>query len=582
MDSIETREYLYKDSISEEESTRNTFNYNVSRLIETKINPNVTDYKYFTDEYTRHENYYYTTDKFNPYFDKFNMSSFADILLNLFFQKINFSNVYNSKKLPPNSKYKKDFIFNDYIYGIISRNFTYNLRSIQNLNDINILKQLIYDYIIPLPEIQSDTVFIDGIKRLLFNPISECGLLATDYGLIPLYELSFLYLKNLNENYEDKYELFKKLLDENIGNSDVLTLEEYKISLNKNLILSYIGADVIEKLKELKYFEDTITYDNITYDSWELAVVVELLLNRSINKSYSHILIPSENSTLFNPYIYIRETTETTVRDYKIKKWYTSKFDFDNTVFQNTVEYNRALANLKSNPTIFTEIISDKQDNLDKCNLRVIALEIVKSIDPNAYNLRKVLPKTILPELEFIELVERLDFTEDNIIDIHEYLKSIDVYIENKEEIRNNIKQRLRQTTLTQKQVKYINRILKPYIQQTIDKNRLKLYELFKNNILTEQEIRLTDEEINIIKKSFETKTVIIFKDVLNIVNKLLQKEPSYKYNTVDIDYIINILISNMYKVKRPNVYIPPHLRIKQKYIKYRTKYLQLKNQLKL
>ena len=556
--SYEEIDNIYKEGYSK--TYRNAINLYLCRKIEEKLKPARDDYRIHQyDKYNT--NYYYTTVKFNPYFDKFNMSSLADIIINLFFDNLHFVSLYNGKNLPPNTQYQENFILNKYIYGNLNSNFIQQVKCFQNLNDIDLLTRLIYKYIQPLPDIKDDTKYIEGLQYLLFNPISEYGLLATDYGFIPPYEVCFKYLKDLNNNTEDKYGLFKRLLEENMGTDDVFktTTQEYETVLNREFKLSNIGPDVILKLKEIKIgglgiFEQEITYDNIKYESLELAVLVELLLNRPENKPYSYIMIPPENSTICSTDIYIFDTIS---REYlKIQKWHTTNFDFDNTIFENTVEYTDALAKIESETYI--QVVSEKQEELDL--LRVMALDIVKQINPLVFDLRtNPAKKKILSNPEFQELLKSLAFTKEESLTIDKYLSDIgpDFYTEEKSSIRIDILREIKKQNLTQKQINHIDSKLEKLISITEEKNKKEFDDVFKKHIgvgkILSQKLKtvLIVEEEKKITEYFLKKTNMNLEQLPFIIKKILEMKPAFLFSEEIVLKLYEILKPFFFKIDK-------------------------------
>ena len=250
--------------------------------------------------YTVYSLDYYLTDR-NLYFDKFNVISIADVILYIFFNSEKGYLIYYKPEYFP--KFRLNPIQVELAVTIIG-----GVSTFQNLNDIDLLTRFIYSFIQPIDGI--DKEYIDKLKFLILDPITETGLLGTDFECVPPYELIAKFLKIINDDETPIYEQFKQMIDDNIGTETVLkvTTEQYTNKLNDNYKITNVGNDVKQLLTDLDLLHEL--YDKVTYEEWQLARLVEILMDRPDNRSDTSLDLPCVNSTLPQNYI-ITINTET-------------------------------------------------------------------------------------------------------------------------------------------------------------------------------------------------------------------------------------------------------------------------------
>lgn len=260
------------------------------------------------------QNYYYNSN-FNPNFENFNLFSLIDILLKLFF--INDLDIlyllYQEKlgnfKLNPVNKNDLPFLLN-----------------IQNLNDIKILTKYVHEFI--QPKQNFDSIYITAIKYLLFDPVTEFGLFGCDFENTPYLGLIFKYLFSLYNPHQelDLYQVFKRMLDENIGTDEISCKEpsEFEADLNKYFKMDYIGEDILRLLIDIDLLQKVEIprnqpFSQTNYEIVSFARLVELLMDRPENRSDTNLEIPPQNSTL--PQNYVKFINKETCEIKTIKKW---------------------------------------------------------------------------------------------------------------------------------------------------------------------------------------------------------------------------------------------------------------------
>jgi hypothetical protein len=207
---------------------------------------------YFSHHYSHAAAGYYTSD-FNPHFENFNIFSLIEILLNLFFlNNIDLIDLIKKSEI------------NGFKLNILPSPLPpmYRLSNIQNLNDIKILTKYVYEFIQPKPEF--DETYINAMKYLLFDPVTEFGLFGCDFENTPYLGLIFKYLFSLYNPHPDLdlYQVFKRMLDENIGTEDILCKEpsEFEAELNKYFKMEYIGYDVLRLLINIDLLQKVVKH----------------------------------------------------------------------------------------------------------------------------------------------------------------------------------------------------------------------------------------------------------------------------------------------------------------------------------
>jgi hypothetical protein len=234
-------------------------------------------------------------------FDKLNSVSIVDIILNLFFQKAKMKDLYLSKEIMNNIG--QTLLLHKLDQTKLLGLFLPEIACIHNINDIDMLVKYL-GFISPIGGIPPE--IINMLKSLMFDEVTECGLLAPDYENIPPYELAFKFLmdqfKILIDQFEfrdkDVYQSLKQMLDENIGIPAVTTKtsKQYHTELNTSFKITNVGKDVIDILVELGLLKTD--FDSITYEQWKFARLVEQLMYRSEYRTDSNLEIPPVNSTL--------------------------------------------------------------------------------------------------------------------------------------------------------------------------------------------------------------------------------------------------------------------------------------------
>ena len=360
---IKLNRYTYSTSLNINNSRKE--NVAIRKVLKKNLNPIFE----FNDRYHG----YYLSD-FDPSFDKFNIISIIDIIFTIFFKNIKIRDLYYSEDIKSNGSI---FKLNDNKYKLVRAiSMMHYFSSFQNLNDIDILTRLLYNFIQPIDGIEP--IYIEQLKFLLLDPITEFGLLGTDYENIPSYELIFKYLLDVGIQGLDKsdlYGIFKQMLDENIGSKQVIAKpkEAYKKELEKYVITN-VGRDVLIILIEIGLLErnilrNTQRFSYINYYLVAFARLIEQLMNRPDYRSDTNLEIPPEKSTLPQNYAYLTSGE-------KIKKWGKGM----DGIYKETDVYkrNKEIVIISNDESILS-----KQKELDNHSLRRFAKIIVEYLKAN-------------------------------------------------------------------------------------------------------------------------------------------------------------------------------------------------------
>jgi hypothetical protein len=275
---------------TEFERTVNEEPINTNVDINIMIKTNIIIYKLLKQNNKIKDYGKYYSINFDPLCDKLNSFSAVNIILSLFFRKIDIGSLitkedfyeYNDIRMTLNKKrcdYQYPWTMIDYICGF------------HNINDIRLLDIFVNQMLIPLEGIDSEIII--GLKKLFFDSNTETGLFAPDYEDVPDYELILKYLKELTKKSDPIFLLLKKLLDENIGTESVQSKqsEAYRLELNTHFKIKYVGDDVLDELN----IRNT-KYDKLTYELWTRARQIEKLKNRPINRTEINLKLPPINS----------------------------------------------------------------------------------------------------------------------------------------------------------------------------------------------------------------------------------------------------------------------------------------------
>ena len=305
----------------------------------------------------------YFLTKYPIYFDKFNYFTLVDLIINLFF-KINGTHADGTSY-----KYNFDQLLYGETIGVskfklhkftkaVKRGtrFIDHFRATQNLNDLRILKCLLYGtferdvYINPVFEKNDDVdkELSDIINFLLFDNVSECGIFAPDYENIANLYLILKFIQNKFKLGTNLFESHKHNLDLNIGTDEVLTttVEDYERLFNDSFKITNIGQDVIDFFIRNKILSGIPNINNLSYEEWSLLRLVEQLLDRPDNRTIENLENPPKNSTLpQNYYIYIDEFGKEQI----VTKW---KKNSQPTVAQPTVAQPISQSKESSNSSV--------------------------------------------------------------------------------------------------------------------------------------------------------------------------------------------------------------------------------------
>ena len=306
----------------------------------------------------------YFLTKYPIYFDKFNYFTLIDLIIHLFFKingthadgtsyKYNFDQLLYGETIGV-SKFKLHKFTKAVERG--TRSLIDHFRATQNLNDLRILKCLLYGtferdvYINPVFEKNDDVdkELSDIINFLLFDNVSECGIFAPDYENIANLYLILKFIQNKFKLGTNLFESHKHNLDLNIGTDEILTttVEDYERLFNDSFKITNIGQDVIDFFIRNKILSGIPNINNLSYDKWSLLRLVEQLLDRPDNRTIENLENPPKNSTLpQNYYIYIDESGKKQI----VTKW---KKNSQPTVAQPTVAQPTVTQPTVAQPTV--------------------------------------------------------------------------------------------------------------------------------------------------------------------------------------------------------------------------------------
>jgi len=320
-------------------------------------------------------------------FEKFNITAIIDTILCLFFKEVKIGGlIFNT--LPDNIRLNPLLIKDD--HSIIS-----DISTFHNLNDVKILTYFIHEYIQPVEDVEKD--YIDELKSLMFDPITETGLLGTDFESVPPYELIAKKFKELNCDDMNIYEQFKKMIDNNIGTKKVLrrTVGDYERKIKEDFKITNVGFDVKKLLTSLELLHED--FDMITYEEFQFANLVERLMDRPDNRSDTSLDLPCVNSTL--PQNYIFTIDNETCEEKKTIKWiknYMGKYI-------ESKEYEQIKKDISLNKCYVKK--SNRQIKYDNTEMRKFAMCIV-----NFLKGEKIISDGLSKKnLEIVEILKRLN-----------------------------------------------------------------------------------------------------------------------------------------------------------------------------
>ena len=333
------------------DNEQHKYNNAVTKLLIDSLNGN------YSDSYASGIERYLTD--YNLKFEKFNAISIFDIILGIFFKEINVGKLLYWKEMDGFKLNSINFNLGLVLSGYIS--------SFQNINDIELLTRFIYKFIQPVDGI--DKEYIVKLKFLILDPITETGIMGTDFESVPPYELIAKKFKDINKDDTPIYDQFKQMIDDNIGTPKVLkkTVCDYEQELNDNYKITNVGDDVKAVLTDLGLLHES--FDTISYEEWQLSILVEKLMDRPENRSDTSLDLPCVNSTLPQNYIFTIDkiSCETT----KTIKWAKN----DEEVYVETPEYRIIKRQLLSGEC--TQEKTKHHEELDKMNERIFARCIV-------------------------------------------------------------------------------------------------------------------------------------------------------------------------------------------------------------
>ena len=250
--------------------------------------------------------------------NKYGLISIAEIIITLLFTENNFFNqIFSTDSIKSQDRILK---MNTRNSKFISGSFYSHINSYQNTNDIFILLKLFYGSpsftsdgllefnddntfklddnpilkLSPILDISIDPTIFKGIKYLLIDPCSECGLLGLTYYNVPPFYLVMKYL----------IKLF--IPDIDINSNDIICKKLYQYLIENAGITKYMPQFVdfknqlISQLTSLTEREiDTMSLidkENLTYEKW---VDIRTRLQLEGNPFYhsnENIILPSVNS----------------------------------------------------------------------------------------------------------------------------------------------------------------------------------------------------------------------------------------------------------------------------------------------
>lgn len=199
--------------------------------------------------------------------DKFNSYGLAEILIRNFFAP--YTEISNGVE---NEGSFKSFMFGYTIKNsnnqtiimkkpdkkdIFKTNYIFWYSSYTNLNDINILKTFVHNFIEPLNNEYAN--ICNRLKMLIFDDDSETGLLAPDYEDIPSFDLVFKYLVDNLFSFNEQINLNDKTTQFNLFYQNFNNNKNYE-TLYQNLIRENIKSNINviwnTELKTLKEWQN--------------------------------------------------------------------------------------------------------------------------------------------------------------------------------------------------------------------------------------------------------------------------------------------------------------------------------------
>ena len=285
--------------------------------------------------------------------DKGNSLSFADIILQLFFESAKTAQLLLYED-PPEGIALYDFDKNSYPNKMLKQ-----IMCTQNINDVDKLN-LYVSSIKPRSNISNNTV--TNMRYFLLDKDTECGILACDYELIPPFLTSFRLLMSFDPQFKNSiiYSLLAKYLKEVIGKVNTVEVPHqtvlpisvmdkeadfFKDELNKDLYITDVGNDVMLKSIELeiipippeigdlksfldgspdnkdKMLNQINRFEYILYLQWTLLHFFERHMNRPEYRSDANIQIPpvgsnSPQSNIGDIIKWIKLTEDINILDY--------------------------------------------------------------------------------------------------------------------------------------------------------------------------------------------------------------------------------------------------------------------------
>jgi len=298
------------------------------------------NYEKIPSNITKKDMYY--ESKLKLFFKLSNYITIFEIIIKLWFKSFDYEGLFNDKFLTRSDKYI--LTMNKIHTEFISRTFYFHMTTFQNTNDVDILIKLLYGvpiinsdgiisynnpYIEPLYTI---TLFnIDELKKFIFDPLSETGIMAPTQYNLPPYILALMYLMILLNEKDEViiYSKFKTLLNDSIGTSELKdkTVEQLKEDFLKQL--EDLSPREISKITTINGLELTIADYNdlpdksqfiitqftieekrqLTYEKWSDTRHLLQLTEDPYFRSDEEIMLPPVNSKfkqneflLFNGY----------------------------------------------------------------------------------------------------------------------------------------------------------------------------------------------------------------------------------------------------------------------------------------
>ena len=245
------------------------------------------------------------------------------------------------------------------------------INTFQNYNDMFIMNKYIHSYI---QSAYGSIPLIMGLKQLLFDPISECGLLGADRENVCSFKLVFRKLLMLFErNHSQDVSLFMDYFRLNIDAQRFVsdprllkTEEEYYASYDEFKYVDPIIVNICEKLGILNKL-------NITYEIWCFCRLIQQIRNTLEYRTHMNILKPSTRSTLPQS---IFEYTDTDGTIKTVIKWIPEQHTLTENIDSTTkfIE-NPVYSRLRQEGKV--ERLSEETIRLNNENIRKNALMIV-------------------------------------------------------------------------------------------------------------------------------------------------------------------------------------------------------------